>query len=1049
MSTACRAPVFLLAGFCLTPAPVFASCTGTAPNFICSGSNTAPLAIAADKAQVTTQPGFGVASPAGEALAISGKGAIGYEDANASGLDSADSSALSVMATGNASGSPGSVTIRSNGALSGAYWGLYAMNYGSGATSVTTTGHVGSQSREAVYVVNNGTDLTLSANSATGANFGLYAANYGSGDTRITASGLVTATTHVGIYGYAGASTTGLSITAADIDAATTGLFAYNYGRGAVAVTTSGQVRAANGHGLYVHNDKLGSDLTVAAAEVTGTRTGITALNFGTGATKVTATGGVTATTGTGMAVRNATTGTSIAVEATDITGAEAGLSVYNHGTGATLITTRGQVTASKGSGIFADNKAAAGALVIEAADVRGTSYGIQSTNAGTGETRITATGLVEGGTAAVLAGASTQDIDIAILGTLRNSAQASDALALKATTSGSGQVRIEQRGLLLGTVTLGGAATTLVNHSGAVWNTAGGINDLGANTLGNLIENREGATIIAAADGAIGPVTTRFDGAGTFLNAGLVQLQNGTAGDRMIIAGDYVGAGGTVSLDTHLGDDSSPTDRLRITGNASGTGTLHILPAGGQGAPTIEGIKVVDIDGASDARFTLRADYSLNGTPVLIAGAYSYTLQKNGVANPADGDWYLRSSLMQPPELAPDPPEPAPFPPPPPPITVRIPPLPLPPVTAQPQPEPERPPEPVSEQPTEPEPEPQEPVSRPTNAPVTPRLPAPPRAIRRVPQPIWQPGAPLYETMPRLALGFMGLPTLQQRVGNRVWQPGGAWGRIDAAFSRAAGGRSTTGAHASQRHWRAEIGADLPGWSGPAGMLTAGISAFYGQSLAEIASPWGRGSNRMAGYGIGATATWYGASGIYADAQARLGLLRTDLGSQTLGRRLARDVAGYGQALSLELGRRVALGDFLLVPQAQLAWTGVRQRRFVDPYGAPVTAGSDRSLQGRLGLALQRDLRWTTASGLARRAAFYAIANLHYAFLAETAVDVAGARLRNREPRLWGGFGLGGTYDLAAEGLSLYGEIEAAAALVQPGRAYRLAGKAGLRLSW
>jgi len=67
----------------------------------------------------------------------------------------------------------------------------------------------------------------------------------------------------------------------------------------------------------------------------------------------------------------------------------------------------------------------------------------------------------------------------------------------------------------------------------------------------------------------------------------------------------------------------------------------------------TVEGIKVIDVLGASNGVFNLLGDYELRGQQVVIAGAYGYTLQKNGIADPADGDWYLRSELV---DIPPDP---------------------------------------------------------------------------------------------------------------------------------------------------------------------------------------------------------------------------------------------------------------------------------------------------------------------------------------------------------------------------------------------------------
>src|SRR5690606_12260099 len=74
----------------------------------------------------------------------------------------------------------------------------------------------------------------------------------------------------------------------------------------------------------------------------------------------------------------------------------------------------------------------------------------------------------------------------------------------------------------------------------------------------------------------------------------------------------------------------------------------LRITNLGGSGAQTVEGIKVIDVDAASGATFTLvDPDYIFEGDPAMVAGAYGYRLYKNGVATPADGDWYLRSTLL------------------------------------------------------------------------------------------------------------------------------------------------------------------------------------------------------------------------------------------------------------------------------------------------------------------------------------------------------------------------------------------------------------------
>ncbi|KRA98401.1 adhesin [Devosia sp. Root685] len=116
-----------------------------------------------------------------------------------------------------------------------------------------------------------------------------------------------------------------------------------------------------------------------------------------------------------------------------------------------------------------------------------------------------------------------------------------------------------------------------------------------------------------------------------------------------LIIAGNYVGNGGTLEIETVLGDDSSPTDLLAVTGDTSGTTNVQVINLGGAGAQTIQGIKIIDIAGLSGGTFKLLGSYTFEGDPAVVGGAYAYRLYRGGVTTPADGDWYLRSSLIDP----------------------------------------------------------------------------------------------------------------------------------------------------------------------------------------------------------------------------------------------------------------------------------------------------------------------------------------------------------------------------------------------------------------
>jgi len=120
--------------------------------------------------------------------------------------------------------------------------------------------------------------------------------------------------------------------------------------------------------------------------------------------------------------------------------------------------------------------------------------------------------------------------------------------------------------------------------------------------------------------------------GALTLGAGGTVALGSGSSFNTLTVD-EFTGNGGTLLFNTHLGDDSSATDKLVINGDANGQANVRVLNAGGAGAQTDRGIELIDIGGASNAQFDLvgRA----------VGGQYEYFLVKD-----ANGNWYLRSEL-------------------------------------------------------------------------------------------------------------------------------------------------------------------------------------------------------------------------------------------------------------------------------------------------------------------------------------------------------------------------------------------------------------------
>jgi uncharacterized protein with beta-barrel porin domain len=229
----------------------YAACVpsgGGSTTYQCSGANFTTQTINANNATVTTDPGFSVTAPSGNAITITGDGAQSYTDTNAAQL-SAPSEALYVRSGGDFAGTPGSVTISTNGALSGGQRGIQALNLGTGALTITANGNV------------------------TGALFGINARSFG-GNLSVTTG---TDTTVSG----------GLS-----------GIRAATYGTGAATITVNGDVNGGvSGSGIYAISASI-NVTTGAGTTVSGGLQGFRARNDADGGTTITANGTVTGPTG-------------------------------------------------------------------------------------------------------------------------------------------------------------------------------------------------------------------------------------------------------------------------------------------------------------------------------------------------------------------------------------------------------------------------------------------------------------------------------------------------------------------------------------------------------------------------------------------------------------------------------------------------------------------------------------------------------------------------------------------------------------------------------
>lgn len=241
-----------------------------------------------------------------------------------------------------------------------------------------------------------------------------------------------------------------------------------------------------------------------------------------------------------------------------------------------------------------------------------------------TGENTYAGGTRVNGGTLRVGAGGTSGSIlgDVITQGTLVF--DRSDDVAFSGGISGAGAF-----------VQAGGGTTTLIADSSAF----SGRTQVLAGVL--------------AVDGALGGLVSVHDGARLSGNGAFGDLNNLAGGvvapghdkgrglGALTVRGDYYGEGGGLELQAELGGDASAADRLLVTGATHGETLVKVLRQGGQGAATQNGIRLIEVGGASDGVFTLaNPDYVIEGRRALVGGAYGYVLAQD------DGGWSLRSSL-------------------------------------------------------------------------------------------------------------------------------------------------------------------------------------------------------------------------------------------------------------------------------------------------------------------------------------------------------------------------------------------------------------------
>ncbi|MFV8781397.1 autotransporter outer membrane beta-barrel domain-containing protein [Microbulbifer sp. SA54] len=498
------------------------------------------------------------------------------------------------------------------------------------------------------------------------------------------------------------------------------------------------------------------------------------------------------------------------------------------------------------------------------------------------------------------------------------------------------------------------------------------------------------------------------FEIQGNVVNAGTLYLQDERFNQVTIAShddgrfGHYIGRNGRLWLDTRLAGDNSPTDQLNILGDARGTTFVRVYNLGGSGALTTgDGIKVIDIQGDSPAdAFVMDGDYwGADRQDVTVGGPYGYTLHHNGLSDPEDGNWYLRSTLLDPFDGSGN-------------LIPRW-------------------------QPGA--------VMYETYAQVLRNMNRPNTLRQRVGNRFWA-GTSYLDR---------GVCCLTEATEKTI-DGGGLWMRVAGEYYDFAPERSSGRAEWQQDYGQVQVGVDFsvdPSVYG--GRLILGLFGQYAYADTELDTFFSHGQFDTENYGVGGTATWYGHQGTYVDLQAQVNWFDTDLLSYELYY-LATGNDAVGVSLSAEAGHTIKLCDFFAVtPQVQLTYNAEEVDDIYDAYGVYMKDTENHGGAARFGVALEQRISRRKSPAnmygilLLERINIYAIANAIYYYDAETRVNVSGTYLYQARDDWWGQIGVGATYDECGDHCSFYTEVDYSTSFDNPGDSYGASVRLGFRFKW
>lgn len=402
--------------------------------------------------------------------------------------------------------------------------------------------------------------------------------------------------------------------------------------------------------------------------------------------------------------------------------------------------------------------------------------------------------------------------------------------------------------------------------------------------------------------------------------NVGVLNLNDSTLAfapdssfKTLTVDGNYSGSNGTLVFNSVLDDDSSAHDRLVVNGNTSGTTNVVVNKAGGNGAQTLNGIELIEVNGLSAGEFRQQGR--------IVAGAYDYNLLRGKGSN--SGNWYLSSEIPPTDSIPPDdgtitPPDDA-----------------TPPGdTQQPQPEPK------------------------------------PEMILRPEAGSYMANMRAVNSMFNLRLQDRGGETLYVDTLTGEKKATSMWLRSVGAHQQS---RDNSGQlNTESNRYVMQLGGDLvQGSFNGTDSLHLGAMAGYGnaRSKSDAAVTGYHSEGHVNGYSLGLYGTWYQQpetrTGAYVDSWLQYGWFNNSVSGEQLD---AEHYKSRGITASLEGGYRWKLGadrfknSYFIEPNAQLTSMNVKADEVKESNGTRVSSQGAGNLQSRLGVrfslesAVQKD---------------------------------------------------------------------------------------------